>query len=148
MSVEDKFNYLLNRYKKMPDSFKSLLTYSFRVLPWSYYLGKNYKNFKKAIETIENFDEYKIAEYQFNQLIFTLKHAYETVPYYEQKFNEYGEWYARIRGDYIGENCVKDTIANISKAKKHLEWKPSVKIVNGIKRCICWFYSYSYIEIC
>ena len=46
---------------------------------------------------------------------------------------------SKILVSYMNEvrkNEILDTVADISKAERLLEWKPSVNIANGIKRCI------------
>ncbi|MHA1252752.1 MAG: hypothetical protein ACTSRP_22385, partial [Candidatus Helarchaeota archaeon] len=88
-SIEDNFYFLLKSYKKMPDWAKIILAGPFRVLPRSFYLGKNYKFFYNQVKTISTWSPDKIKEFQFNKLKCLLEEAYKYVPYYKKKWTEY-----------------------------------------------------------
>jgi len=88
MSLEDRLYKYLYEYKKLPDWAKTILVSPLKILPRSYYLGKNYKKFISLADSFEFVDSNKIEEYQFNVLKELLIHSFKTVPYYKETWQK------------------------------------------------------------
>jgi len=90
MSIEDKLYNFLSFYKEMPDWAKKILSSPFKVFHRNKLLGKNYKLFYEEAKMLEYATKEQIEEYQFLKLKSLLQHAYNTVPFYRDTWNEHG----------------------------------------------------------
>ena len=90
MSIEDKLYSFLSLYKKMPDWMKRIMTIPLRLAPREIYLGKNYKMFFNLFQKLDKASSSEIEEFQYLKIKQILKDSYQHVPYYRDKWSEYG----------------------------------------------------------
>ena len=88
--IEDSLYSLLSYYKKFPDPLKRLIYLPFSFIPRKYLLGTTYENSQNKIYEFEYSSHSEIEEYQFRTMKNLLNHAYNTVPFYRDKWNEQG----------------------------------------------------------
>jgi len=90
MAVEDKLYRFLNFYKITPDWIKRILVLPFSIFPQEKYLGKEYKTMLQEAMLYEFESEERIKEYQFLKLKQLLEDANYHIPFYREKWREYG----------------------------------------------------------
>jgi len=88
VSIEDSLYKFLSFYKEMPDWAKRLLASPFKIFPRTKLLGKKYNLFYEEARMLEFATEERIEEYQFLKLQSLLKHAFDTVPFYQETWKE------------------------------------------------------------
>lgn len=77
---------ILKIIKKQHPLFRHFL---YDVVPFSFRYGKDFNKTLNFLKKTQNWRREDLLEYQNNQLKNLLIHSYETVPYYENLFNEY-----------------------------------------------------------
>ena len=90
MSIEDKLYKFLAIYKRMPDWMKRVITTPFTIFPREKYLGGNYKMFFELASKMDYFNPSLVEEFQYLKIKQVLEESYKHVPYYRDKWNEYG----------------------------------------------------------
>ena len=127
-SLEDNLYKLLSTYKRVPDWAKSVIAAPFKIFPRTVYLGNHYKIYYETIKELEFASKEEIEEYQWLKLKNLLYHCYATVPYYQDKWNEYG-----INIDKIKDfNDFKKTIPLL--AKKEIQDNPEAFISKAFSK--------------
>lgn len=86
MSLEDKFYPMLSLYERLPHGLKKALGIGWRILPQSWRLGPQYREFKKLANDVETWTVEQIEEYQFRQLRKVLIQAGSYCRFYQQHF--------------------------------------------------------------
>jgi len=90
MSIEDKIYKFLGIYKKLPTWMKEILAFPLKSISRKRLLGNNYSTFYKEALDFEYKSANDINEYQFLKLKQLLQFAQEKIPFYRDKWNEYG----------------------------------------------------------
>lgn len=131
-SLEDNFYHFLGAYKKSPDLVKKALSAPFKILPRTYYLGNKFKYFLSEVSSMEYASKKAVEEYQWNRLSNLIQHAYNTVPFYMNKWREYGINISQIQNinDFVSiiphvtksdiQNEAKKFVSNIYSNKEML----------------------------
>ncbi|MBN1931057.1 MAG: phenylacetate--CoA ligase family protein [Desulfobacterales bacterium] len=88
--VEDYLRNIRKYYYNMPQKSKYVIGSIYARLPNTLKLGRSYIKFQKLLCESRNWTKQQIADYQLRNLKKTLNAAYNYVPYYKKKFNEYG----------------------------------------------------------
>ena len=121
-SLEDNFYKLLSTYKRVPDWGKSIIAAPFKIFPRTVYLGNQYKIYYETIKKLEFASKKEIEEYQWLKLKELLNNCYNTVPFYKEKWNEYGVNIDKIK-DF---NDFKENIPLLT--KKEIQGNPEAFI--------------------
>ncbi len=92
MHIEDSLYKYLTLYKYSPDFFKKLIGKVFNIIPREKRLGKEY-DYYASVASI--YDRPEISKEQIDFFQYTcikdlLKHCFENVPHYREKWNKYG----------------------------------------------------------
>lgn len=73
--------------KALPSPIKRL---AYKIIPFKWRYGKKYRKTLKFITKSQWWNRGKLEDFQWEQLIKLLNHAYKNVPYYEKVFNDLG----------------------------------------------------------
>ena len=87
MSIEDQLYFLLKYYKKLPDSLRNGLIYPIRIIPRSFFQGKNYKKFVTLAHKFEFASRKSIEIFQTQKIIELVNFAYNNIKFYKDFCN-------------------------------------------------------------
>jgi phenylacetate-CoA ligase len=90
MSLEDRLYPLLHLYSKLPPGLRHGLGVTYRYLPQSWRLGKQYPEFKRLALEGEQWSVEQNRNYQLKELRRTLHHAASHCPFYQYRFTQAG----------------------------------------------------------
>ena len=132
MSIEDSLYKFLSFYKEMPDWAKRLLASPFKIVPRAKLLGKKYNIFYEEAKMLEFATQERIEEYQFLKLQSLLRHAFDTIPFYQETWKERGIDIAKIKSfqdfhntiPFVTREMVQDAPARFLSGS----YKPSQKL--------------------
>ncbi len=90
MSLEDRLYPLLALYERLPGGVRSALGWSWRRLPASIRLGRQYPAFRRLARECATWSVERIAEYQLRELRRVLIQAGNYSPFYQRRFAQAG----------------------------------------------------------
>ena len=147
-SIEDNVYKMLPSYKKMPDWIKRLLYTPFKAFPRELLVGKVYRMFYEEAKMLEFASKKRIEEYQYLKIKSLLWHCYNTVPFYQHKWREYGIDIQKIQSlddfqkivPYITKQMIQDNAESlISTSYKLSESLPkNTSGSTGTPLCLCY----------
>src|SRR5262245_3076387 len=85
-------------YRLAPVWGQNLMLSAFGALLERERFGGRYDEYRRLLDTSERWSIAELAAYQDEQLRSTVRHAYETVPFYRRRFDEAGVRPDDIRG--------------------------------------------------
>lgn len=88
--LQDNLRAMRQYYYRAPQFVKNILGGSYRCLPETLLLGESYREFTRLLEQASTWSKQQVEDYQFEQLRATLTVAYDHIPFYQQKYRDYG----------------------------------------------------------
>ncbi|MEI6555018.1 MAG: hypothetical protein WCL70_05490 [Paludibacter sp.] len=89
-NIEDKLYPLLHAYKKSPQLIKNIIGGLYSTLPKKIMYGNTYLDFVRLIEQSKTFTKEEILNYQWTEIDKVLDIAFQTIPFYQKLYVEYG----------------------------------------------------------
>lgn len=88
--MEDLLYQFVGLYKKSPLWVKKIIGTTYGFFPYSFRYGKQYADYKSLAGSARQWSIKDRDEFLLTKLIFLVRHAYETVPFYKKKYDEAG----------------------------------------------------------
>ena len=89
-NIEDKLYPLLHAYKNSPQFIKNSIGGIYSLLPKKLIYGNTYFDFVKHIEESKSFTKEEVLNYQWCEIEKVLDIAFQTIPFYQKLYAEYG----------------------------------------------------------
>ena len=103
----------------------------YSLIPFRYRYGKGFNAFFKFLLQSSEWSEDKLKQYQNEEFLKLVKHCYKNVPYYQEKFAEYG-----IRQNSIQsiDDITKLPILNKENIRKNINKLQATNMNNNVKK--------------
>ncbi len=88
--IEDHLRQVRDYYYKSPKGIRDTIGRAYGVLPIHFRLGKAYRQFEKLILDGNSWTKQQFDDYQFCKLKNTLEHAYHSIPFYRDFYDQHG----------------------------------------------------------